>query len=786
LGSQLSETTEGREPFIAVEIDQDFCARTYGVAPCTAATPTNKCFNTLATCQDPNNYGRSQKTLYFCKPASNISKIKPYIPSVASASTAPTKINPTNGDRNTSPLGQRAAATIVFDDHPHSDFQVDPYLADRNYNPLDRGTFWSKWIARNPYYQNREIRIYEQYIGQDFGINIVGTTSVGSVDTISLALPSNLQENDIVLLFLSADDGMPDLPSGWTNVNTYTSGAEYARFCYKVMSSTPDTSISVSAAGANTGGAIALRGADISQFSVASATGSTGLPNPPNQTTVYAGGICLAVGFQDDDRVANAVIPPVGFSSVLTVESPSPGQTLMIASKFPLGTTPINPTAFAGSVNDDWVALTITIGPVIKPTARSYFIDSIQGPDSTGRVQIVAKDPLKLADRQKAQVPTPSRGTLRVGLNTTDTTIDIGLSVVADYPAPGIVRIDDELITYTTSAIETISSINYVRLTGVTRATNGTIAASHAAATLVQICTEYNNQQVWDVVYDLLTTYAGIDTAFIPYSDWDSEGTVWLAQFNVSAILSQPRGVGEILGEILEQVLLYIWWDERDQEIKLRAIRPLIGNAPTFSDNANIIENTVGLTTDPKNRVSQIWVYFDQSNKAEALDKESNFKKLRIRADLEAESPEKYGESRVRKIYARWIQNDAQAINLSARLLGASFENPKILKLRVDAKDRAVWTADIVDVLHRNIVDFTGSPTFERYQVLSVEEVLPGEVVQYEMQKFIFKGTRFGFYMADTAPTYAAATQDEKDGNAAWYSDANGLMADGLSGWEYQ
>jgi hypothetical protein len=54
------------------------------------------------------------------------------------------------------------------------------------------------------------------------------------------------------------------------------------------------------------------------------------------------------------------------------------------------------------------------------------------------------------------------------------------------------------------------------------------------------------------------------------------------------------------------------------------------------------------------------------------------------------------------------------------------------------------------------------------------------------MQKFIFKGTRFGFYMADTAPTYAAATQDEKDGNAAWYSDANGLMADGLSGWEYQ
>jgi hypothetical protein len=288
------------------------------------------------------------------------------------------------------------------------------------------------------------------------------------------------------------------------------------------------------------------------------------------------------------------------------------------------------------------------------------------------------------------------------------------------------------------------------------------------------------------VVYDLLTTYAGIDASFIPYADWQSEGTVWLAQFNVSAILSQPKGVGEILGEILQQVLLYIWWDERDQEIKLRAIRPLIGTAPTFTDDANIIENTVSLTTDPKNRVSQIWVYWDQNNKAEDVERESNYKKLRIRADLDAESAEKYGESRVRKIYARWIQNDAQAINLSARLLGASYENPKILKLRVDAKDRAVWTADIVDILHRNIVDFTGSPTLERYQVLSVEEVLPGEVVQYEMQRFIFKGTRFGFYQDEYAPDFVYATQDEIDGNAAWYSDENGLMPDGSSGWEYQ
>jgi hypothetical protein len=785
----LSETTEGREPFTYIELEQDFCTRTYGVAPCTAGTPTNKCFNTLATCQDPANYQKGSRAIYFCKPASNIPKTKTFIPSVASVSTAPTKINPTNIDRNSSPLGQRAAATIVFDDHPHSDFQVDPYLADRNYNPLERGTFWSKWIARNPYYQNRPIKIYEEYLDDPSQISIVGQSSIGGATTVTLNLPSGMIEGDLVLLFIGSDPIMPSLPSGWTSVGAYTQdNDEYARFAYKIMGSTPDTSVTTTslptASGAIVMGCIVLRNADINTLSVVVASGGTGMPNPPLQPKVYADGLCIAVGFLDDDNIASSVTAPANFTLQFATQSTSTGQTVMVATRQPISSDPIDPAVFGGTGTDDWIALTISIQS--PKTVRSYFIDSVQGPDSNGRVQIVAKDPLKLADRQKAQVPAPSLGTLRIAINSTDTTIDIGLSVLADYPAPGIVRIDDELITYTTSAITTISSVNYVRLTGVTRGTNGSIAADHAAATVVQLCKQYNDQKVWDVIYDLLTTYAGIDPSFIPYSDWDAEGTVWLAQFNVSSILSQPKGVGEVLGEILEQVLLYIWWDERDQQIKLRAIRPLIGNAPTFSDNANIIENTVALTTDPKNRVSQIWVYWDQSNKAEAVDKESNFKKLRIRADLEAESPEKYGESRVRKIYARWIQNDAQAINLSARLLGASFDNPKVLKLRVDAKDRAVWTADIVDILHRNIVDFTGSPTLERYQVLSVEEVLPGEVVQYEMQKFIFKGTRFGFYMATNAPTYAAATQEQKDGNAAWYSDANGLMSDGSSGWEYQ
>ena len=58
--------TFGRKPITIVEIDVDFCALTYGTAPCTAAlsaaTP-RKCFNTFKTCQDQANFDQGTLTL---------------------------------------------------------------------------------------------------------------------------------------------------------------------------------------------------------------------------------------------------------------------------------------------------------------------------------------------------------------------------------------------------------------------------------------------------------------------------------------------------------------------------------------------------------------------------------------------------------------------------------------------------------------------------------------------------------------------------------------------------
>ena len=586
----MNEFTVGRTPLVLVQIDQDFCNLTYGVAPCTASNPSNKCFNTYATCQVQSIFTKGVKTLTFGKPESDLPRNMNILPMLTSVTTAPTKINPTNGNSNISPLGQRAVATITFLDAPYSDLLTDKYRSDRTYIPLQNGTFWTKWLVRNPYYQNRPLRIYEGYLGQ--------------------------------------------------------------------------------------------------------------------------------------------------------------------------------------AIEDMQV--------------RHYLIDTITGPDSNGKVSIVAKDPLKLADRQKSQAPVLTTGELSADIDETQTIITIVKALLTDYPNSGTVRIDDEILTYTSKTnIGTIDNV-IIQLSGITRGTDGSLATTHSLDANVQVCLRYADVQVWDVVYDLLTTYAKIPATYIPYADWEAEGLVWLPQFNVTTLITEPTGVDDLMYELMEQVLFYIWWDERDQEIKLRAIRPIIGTAPVFTDQSNILENSVSFSTDPKNRVSQVWVYYNQKNRAEEVDKATNYQQIELRADLDAESDNQYGESRIRKVYARWIQNNAQAINLAARLLGASFNNPKYIKIRMDAKDRAIWTADIVDIYNRNIVNFNGQQELERYQILSVQEVISGEVIEYEMQKFLFRGTRFGFYMAADAPLYVDATEEEKSAPSGWYADNLGLMPDGSEGWEYQ
>jgi hypothetical protein len=179
----------GRERVTLVEIDQPLCTRLYGdglgsptpAAGCTAvlgATELHKCFNGRASCQDTANYAPATLTLRFALPQHELTRHYGYvIPSLVSVSTTPGALNLAAMYGSAGALGQREVMTLVFQDHRHSDLLVDKYRLERRtgaaqfgspsdtYDPYTRGTFWGKWLARNPYHAGYALRVYEGFLG---------------------------------------------------------------------------------------------------------------------------------------------------------------------------------------------------------------------------------------------------------------------------------------------------------------------------------------------------------------------------------------------------------------------------------------------------------------------------------------------------------------------------------------------------------------------------------------------------------------------------------------------
>ena len=161
-----------KEPIIAVEFDIDYCNLSFGLSPCLAvmhgANP-RKCFNTWKTCSYKSAYSKGVKTYRFVQGRSNLPVGGDYLPLVKSVSVTSSTVNIAGSDADMNGIGVRATYKVTFLDTADSDRLTDKYQAQRisgdaqinegGYDPRSRGTFWSKFKARNPNYAGRPMRI---------------------------------------------------------------------------------------------------------------------------------------------------------------------------------------------------------------------------------------------------------------------------------------------------------------------------------------------------------------------------------------------------------------------------------------------------------------------------------------------------------------------------------------------------------------------------------------------------------------------------------------------------
>ena len=576
----MTETTVGREPIQIVEIQQPFCAETFGSAPCTATgTADEKCYNTRATCLDTANFNKTSLSLYFSKgnvAEQNVSGAAYIIPSLVSVSTSPTKINLSGQNPDATGLGNRALCTITFNDHPHSDRKVDPYLAGRSWDALDRGSFWSKWIKRNKYRQNAVINIYEGYSGQALG----------------------------------------------------------------------------------------------------------------------------------------------------------------------------------------------------AMTKRTYILDSVQGPDGGGRYTIKGKDVLAKAEERKAQAPTISPGELLVDITDAATSITVTGATTSDYSASGTLRIDRECMTYSSVA----TSGSDIVFTISARGTDGTTAAAHTAETLAQDCLRFTGDNLDDVCNTLLGTYAGIAAGYLDTAGWATEVDTYATAYTITTLITEPTAVAKLLSELQQHASFYLWWDDRAAKVKLKVVRGVTSEPDLLTAENNIMAGSFKITELPRERVSQVWVYFGQIDPTEGISTVGNYSSAQIAVDLESEGEDLYGESQVLKMQSRWLSTFPQALSTATKVLTRYVDNPRAATFQMDAKDRAYWTGDTVRISHPDDVDAFGARQVNNWTITSAEEIVAGEIVRYSAQDTTLYGI-VRVVMANGTADWQGDGTDQYNGS--WIGDNSGLLSDG-------
>ena len=406
---------------------------------------------------------------------------------------------------------------------------------------------------------------------------------------------------------------------------------------------------------------------------------------------------------------------------------------------------------------------------------RTYFIDSIAGPSARGQISIKCKDILRFGDREKATVPTFSNAVLDTNINSSQTSIDItdpNDDVKNAYDGgEEYIRIDDEVML-----ISGISGSNPDYTLTVTRASipsaypGSVLAEAHDSDSTVQHCKFFDQEPVNDIVYYLLNTGAGIDASFLPTAEWQEVIDFGLQSYEFTTLLTEPTGVKELLNEISEHTIL-MWWDERSAKVPMGSLIKKGDAFGEFTDEDNIIQESVNVNRDDSARVSQVWCGFGHRNPVLELDKQTSFSSYFASVDNDAQEVNEYDQVRIKRIFSRWLPLSKRTVanEITNRMLNFYKDTKNLVSMEINPKDDDAWTGDFVEVATRLIQDPNGSTPTRGYRILEANEINSKGVTKYRYKlqsngsSFSGGGARYGLIGPNTLGDYSTETESNKN-----------------------
>lgn len=410
---------------------------------------------------------------------------------------------------------------------------------------------------------------------------------------------------------------------------------------------------------------------------------------------------------------------------------------------------------------------------------RDYILDSVSGPDASGRVTLQGADPLRLAQLKEAQFPRATDIKLVGAIDATTTAITVSalaadLSDTFGNTALKYLRMGSEIIAYSGA---TLTSGSYV-LDGVQRGQLGTVAAAQSDGSTCQRVGRYEQMRGWEIAADLLDNHTAIPAGYRDNTQWQDEGLDYSVTQKADRTIASAQAVESLLGELCQQFSFALWWDERQRKIPLLANRAPRETPTVITDKLDILAGSAVTEDDPDAQITRVAIYYNPRSPFD-LGKPENYRTLWLTIDGDIEAPAAANTVRTLTIYANWITGDGDATRLAARLLLRYRLIPKYLSIELDAKSRAVKVGDVLDVTTGAWIDVEGNPLVTRWQVIRAEEHRPGDALRLRLQSYEFIG-RFGFIMSSTATAdYASATADERALGCYLADSTTGLMPGG-------
>lgn len=419
--------------------------------------------------------------------------------------------------------------------------------------------------------------------------------------------------------------------------------------------------------------------------------------------------------------------------------------------------------------------------------SRVYAVDSIDGPDASKSVTITAMDPLMLAATAASKFPEAMDVRLAEDITADQTTIHVltteapKLTKAYGNTARHWARIGSEVISY--AAVSDLGDGQY-QLTGCLRGQVGTAAANASLDSAFQRCGRYEDIPTWEIGYDLMVNHTPLPAGLIDHDQWQDEGETYLLTLRTTVTITSPEVVADLMGEVCQQGMFYIWWDEYGQTVPMLAVRPPRGAVKRLTMEENILKGSTELRRKPESLITRVFVYYASKNPTASKTDPTNYSVISGRIEADPEHPNAANGPRELMIFGRFVNTEAHAVQITQRIISRYSEVPRFLTLRVDAQDRELTVGNVCDVTTRELVDTEGRMIDTRWQVISWEEIKPGEVYLLDLQTYDYVGY-FAAWMADGSPDFADATDDQR-ANGAFWAGEDGRMPDGSPGYLWQ